>query len=134
MTNTSIAGAILAWSVALAAGAFFYGQSVQKNADQVHADRATIAQLTGIIESGKTLASDAATASKAMRAIIDSRTRANSLTTKDLEHALAKTAGNRLDCRFDADVMRQLDAARQGAAEAAAGGLRGTVSTASGAQ
>jgi hypothetical protein len=127
MTNTSIAGGILVWSISVAAGAFFYGQSVQKDADEAHASRDIITQLTDIIDTGKTLASDAAEASKAMRAITDSRTRANNLTTKDLENALAKTAGNRVDCRFDADVMRQLDAARQSAAEAAAGGLRGTV-------
>jgi hypothetical protein len=127
----TIIGALI-WSIALAAGSFFYGQSVQKDADTARVNHDTLAQLTAILDNSKNLAAEAVAASKAMRGLIALRTQSDALTTKDLQDALAKTAGNRVNCRFDDDVMHQLDAARNRATKAAAGGLRSTVPAANG--
>ena len=67
-------------------------------------------------------------ASNAMRQALAARKTQDAKSTQELKDVLAKTAGDRTDCRFDADVMRQLELARQRAANAASGGIRGAVS------
>lgn len=49
-------------------------------------------------------------------------------TTDELQKILAKTAALRAACRFDADSLRQLERARQRAADAATRGVNGTLS------
>jgi len=105
-TSPSVIVGILLWSMALASGAFFYGESVQKDHDAANANSQTITQLTDIIDSSKTLAADAVTASKAMRAIVAAHPKINMFTIKDLQDALAKTIGNRVDYRFDDGLMQ----------------------------
>jgi hypothetical protein len=58
---------------------------------------------------------------------LSSRTQYDEKVTKDLRNVLAESAATRAACRFAADVMQQLDDARQRAAQAATGGLGATL-------
>lgn len=73
-------------------------------------------------------------ASTALFQRLDDRARADRATTQDLHDALAKTASERAACRFPADVMQRLSAARQRAEAAIAGGLGAAVPAAAGAE
>lgn len=73
-------------------------------------------------------------ASTALFQRLDQRARVDWATTQELHDALAKTALSRADCRFPADVMQQLAAARERAATAIAGGLGSTLPAAGGAR
>ena len=53
-------------------------------------------------------------------------------TTDELQKILAKTASRRVDCRFDADSLQRLDAARKRAADAATRGFNPAVPDAAG--
>ncbi|RGP57278.1 hypothetical protein ASB58_00935 [Pseudomonas abyssi] len=63
---------------------------------------------------------------------MSARQQADANTTKELTDALALTAAERAQCRFDDDSMRHTAAARDRAAQAAAGGLGGAVPAAGG--
>lgn len=65
---------------------------------------------------------------------LDQHARADRATTQDLRDALAKTASERAACRFPADVMQQLSAARQRAEAAITGGLGAAVPAAGSAE
>lgn len=73
-------------------------------------------------------------ASTALLQRLDQRARADRATTQDLHDALAKTASERAACRFPADVMQQLSAARQRAEASVAGGLGAAMPAAGGAE
>ena len=85
------------------------------------ADHAT--QLNGLLESHQGLIKEAAEASKSMRQALASREQLDTTTTKELKNALTATADSRAGCVFPAVVMRQLAAASERAAQAAAGGI-----------
>ena len=127
MAKSEIALAILVWTLATAFSAFLYGKSTQADIDAAQANAQTVSALTTIISNSATLAADAAKASQAMRRLVAERSKADQQSTQELKDALIKTAGNRVDCRFDAGVMQQLSAARERAADAATGGLRHAV-------
>lgn len=128
MSKSSIALAVFIWTALVTVAAFFYGQHTQANSDTAKYNGETVSRLTDIITNSATLTADAAHASQAMRDIVNTRTSADMLTTKDLQDALAKNAPDRAGCRFDAGLMQQLTAASDRASKAAAAGLRGTVS------
>ncbi|MCC4259202.1 hypothetical protein LL270_00850 [Pseudomonas aestusnigri] len=89
-------------------------------------------QLQDLISSTEGLAEQAHVASTALNLSISARQKADANTTKELTDALALTAAERAHCRFDDDSMRHTTAARDRAAEAAAGGLGGALPTAGG--
>lgn len=86
-----------------------------------------LSRLQAVIDSTKSLAQAANAASQKLGQTISARQQADDKTTKEIRNALAATAGSRAGCVFDAGVMRQLEAARQRAAAAAAGGLGNAV-------
>lgn len=86
-----------------------------------------------MIESHKGLIQAANLASGEMNAAVVKRQAADSKTTRSMKNALAKTAGDRVDCRFDAASLQHLDDARERAAEAATRGLRGSATATAGA-
>ena len=89
-------------------------------------------QVQDLISSTEGLAEQAHVASTALNLSISARQKADANTTKELTDALALTAAERAHCRFDDDSMRHTTAARDRAAEAAAGGLGGALPTAGG--
>lgn len=89
-------------------------------------------QLQDLISSTEGLTEQAHVASTALNLSISARQQADANTTKELTDALALTAAERAQCRFDDDSMRHTAAARDRAAAAAAGGLGGAVPAAGG--
>lgn len=85
--------------------------------------QADLERLQAVIDSAKGLSEAANAASQQLGKTISDRQSADAKTTREIRDALAATAGSRAGCVFDAGVMRQLDAARQRATAAAAGGL-----------
>lgn len=108
-------------------GGYLYGHSRGVADERARANATTVKELSNIIESHQELVDATNEASKAMREALTTRTAQDTKTTTELKNALAKTAGSRIGCRFDDDVMRNLTAARERAAAAAAGGIRNTV-------
>lgn len=94
---------------------------------------ADLQAVVDMLESHKGLIQAANLASGEMNAALAKRLAADTQTTRSMKNALAKTAGDRLDCRFDAASLQHLDDARERAAEAAARGLRGSAPTTAGA-
>lgn len=108
-----------------ASGWWGYHQGHQSGALEVRAvvDSQAVANLTDLIDSQTRLIEQANQAGRALRAATATRARNDEKTTQELLDVLAKTAALRADCQFAADVMRQLQAARDRAAQAAAAGL-----------
>ncbi|GAA5784686.1 hypothetical protein [Chitiniphilus shinanonensis] len=115
------AGALVGWHFGGQAGDLRAERAERRQAD------AAVATLTQTIQTTRQLIDDANQASTALREAAAARARVDDQTTQELRRALAKTAATRLGCRFDDDVMRQLEAARDRAAAAAAHGVRGSV-------
>lgn len=124
--TAALAGLLLA--LAGAVGGAFWGyleghaQGVLAESSKRHAQ--ALQDLTNLIESHQDLIKQAGAASQAMRQAIALRVRHDEQTTKEFRDALKASAGSRAGCVFSADVMRQLAAARDRAAAAAAGGVR----------
>ena len=91
-------------------------------------DSQAVEDLNTIIQSHKDLVEEANQASLDLQAASARRARYDDNTTEELRNVLAETAGLRADVRFAAGVMHQLEAARDRAAAAAAGGLDEPVS------
>lgn len=105
-------------------GGYYYGHAQGVTAEAARRDATAVQQLTGLIDSHRTLIDQATAASRAMREATAERAALDTQTTEEFVHALSITAGSRAGCRFDAGVLRQLAAARERAAQAAAGGVR----------
>jgi hypothetical protein len=132
MSRVSIALLALVIGLAGAVGGFFYGHHTGEVAEAAKRDGQAVKDLTGLIDSHKDLIKTAGAASKAMRGAIAQRAAQDAQTTKEFKDALTVTADSRAGCVFPDDVMRQLAAARERAAEAAAFGVRGAMPGASG--
>jgi hypothetical protein len=112
-----------------AAGAFFAGMHQGAINERSKQAESTVQNLTSVLDKYKTLINDSNAASKAMRTAMATRYVFDSKTTEDFKNALAKKQADRVDCRFDAGVMHQLDIARERAATSAASGIRNPLST-----
>jgi len=123
---SQVAGLLLALAAAAGAG-YWRGHAAGQAAQQARQDHQAVAELTGIIESHTQLVEQSQAASRAMRQATARREAADQKTTEELRHALAATADSRTGCVFDDGVLRQLQAARDRAAAAAAGGVRGAL-------
>lgn len=121
--------AVLALSSAM--GGYFYGRSEGVVAEAGKRDAAAVKGLTEIIDSHVALIDQANAASRKMRGALALRADADAKTTKDFRDALALHAAARVDCVFDDGVMRQLAAARDRAAQAAARGIQSALPGAS---
>ncbi|MHA6913015.1 hypothetical protein ACQUJO_07755 [Ralstonia pseudosolanacearum] len=116
--------------LAAAVGGFLFGRHVEATEQHARAADKAIEDLTALLDASGKLIQDSQAASRQMREALTQRAEQDQKSTKELRDALAKTARNRADCRFDADSMRHIQAARNRAAAAAAGGVLGAVPTA----
>ena len=80
-----------------------------------------------MLDTTASLTAAANTASQALGQTISARQQADAKTTREIRNVLNSTASQRAGCLFDADSMRQLDAARERAATAATSGVRSPV-------
>lgn len=86
---------------------------------------AAVKTLTEFADGTRTLIGSVNKASERLAQQINARQEADEQSTEAIRDTLKKTAANRVNCVFDADVMRQLAAARERAATAATAGLTG---------
>lgn len=121
----------LAAAFAGATGGFYFGVADGRARQAGEQAAETVQSLTDVIDAHKGLVADANAASRAMRQALAARAQADLKSTRELKDALARTASSRTGCVFDDGVMRQLDAARERAAAAAAGGIRPALPAAS---
>lgn len=122
-----ITGALVAVATSFIVGrATGYGAG--QAAERAKQNQAVIKSLEDIIESSAHLVLQANAASNEMRAATARRAATDRQSTEELRRVLFDTQGDRMLCRFDADSMRIIRAAREAAANAAAGGIRGAVS------
>ncbi len=110
-----------------ASTAYTLGYAQGESAAKDKCQQAQLDSLTAVIDSAHGLTAAANTASQELGKTISARKQADAKATKEIRDALASTAPLRAGCVFDAGVMQQLDNARDRAAEAAAGGIRGAV-------
>ncbi|MDO5940624.1 hypothetical protein [Burkholderia cepacia] len=127
MTPARIALISVLLALAAAVGGFFFGRHVEATAQHARASDKTISELGALLEANQDLIRDSQDASRKMREALTQRAAQDQKSTKELRDALAKTARSRADCRFDADSMRLIQAARDRAAATAAGGVLGAV-------
>lgn len=81
--------------------------------------------LNQFIAGAKELTAQANAASQQLAQQIAARATADDQSTQEIRDALKKTAPSRVNCEFDANVMRQLTAAQQRAAAATTNGVTG---------
>ena len=131
MSRVTLALLALVIGLAGAVGGFFYGHHAGTVAESATRDGQAVKDLTSLIDSHKSLVKAAGAASKAMRGAIAQRAAQDAQTTQEFKDALTPTVDSRAGCVFPDGVMRQLAAARDRAAEAAAVGVRGAMPAAS---
>ena len=119
-------GLVIAAIVGGGAG-YLYGRHEGSQLERARIDAQSVRELTDLIESHKGLIAESASAGKGMRQALVSRRAQDQAATKELRNVLAETADRRVDCVFEPRVMRELEAARERAAQAAAGGVLGAV-------
>ncbi len=115
--------------VALAAGALGYwrGHVDGAAAEVARSDAQTVQQLTQLVDSHAELVDQASAASADLRLQMAARAAQEQRFSKDFRNALKTSNAARAGCRFDDDSVRQLGAARDRAAAAAASGSAATV-------
>lgn len=117
---------LLLAAITFAVGAFLghdHGRRIERGEQSTRA----VDQLNTMLHAQARLVGEAKAASRGMRAAAAQRAAEDARTTREFKDVLQATAGSRDGCEFPADVVRQLDAARERAAQAAAGGLRAAV-------
>ena len=109
---------------------YCYQQGLEKGRLEVRAetDRQTIEAMDAMFTNHKQMIDAANIASNRILTLTNNRQAYDQATTKTLQEVLNETAALRAACVYDADVMRQLENARQRAAKAAASGFDGAVS------
>ena len=127
MSAAKVALIALVVCLAAAVGGFFYGKHQGALAESAKRDGKAVADLTQLITSHQGLIGQANRASLALRAVVAARLEADNKFLQEFKDALKPTAASRAGCVFPADVMRQLAAARDRAAKAAASGIAGGV-------
>lgn len=127
MSRTGIA--LLALLLALAGTALGYwcGHAAGAQAAEAKHDAKAVHDMSELLASYSALVKQTSVASAALRRAMAEREKTDEVTTQELKDVLANTASTRVDCRHDAGVMRQLEAARERAARAAASGVDGAV-------
>ena len=127
MSAAKVALIALVLCLAAAVAGFFYGKHQGALAESAKRDGKAVAQLQQLITSHQGLIGQANRASLALRALAAARLEADNKFSQEFKDALKPTAASRAGCVFPADVMRQLTAARDRAAKAAASGIAGGV-------
>ncbi|MBL5859544.1 hypothetical protein JBO49_02815 [Serratia fonticola] len=88
--------------------------------------QSAVTALNSVTEDAKQLTQQANKISQLLSAQMNAFNKANEKSTEDFINALKKTAAARGNCVLDDDIMRQLNAARERSATAAATGLSGS--------
>ena len=127
MSAAKVALIALVLCLAAAVAGFFYGKYQGALAESAKRDGKAVADLTQLITSHQGLIGQANRASLALRAVVAARLEADNKFLQEFKDALKPTADSRAGCVFPPDVMRQLTAARDRAAKAAASGIAGSV-------
>ena len=127
MSAAKVALIALVVCLAAAVAGFFYGKHQGALAESAKRDGKAVADLTQLITSHQGLIGQANRASLALRAVVAARLEADNKFLQEFKDALKPTADSRAGCVFPPDVMRQLNAARDRAAKAAASGIAGGV-------
>ena len=127
MSAAKVALIALVLCLAAAVAGFFYGKHQGALAESAKRDGKAVADLTQLITSHQGLIGQANRASLALRAVVAARLEADNKFLQEFKDALKPTADSRAGCVFPPDVMRQLAAARDRAAKAAASGVAGGV-------
>ena len=127
MSAAKVALIALVLCLAAAVAGFFYGKHQGALAESAKRDGKAVADLTQLITSHQGLIGQANRASLALRAVVAARLEADNKFLQEFKDALKPTADSRAGCVFPPDVMRQLNAARDRAAKAAASGIAGGV-------
>ncbi|UUE71108.1 hypothetical protein [Pectobacterium aroidearum] len=121
-------------AVAVALVCYEAGKREGRSAAQLEQSQAEIQQaanaLNDFIVGTRDLTANANIASQQLAQQINARQAADEQSTEAIRAALKKTAELRVMCEFDADVMQQLDAARERAASAATTGIASSTSSA----
>ena len=125
MSAAKVALIALVLCLAAAVAGFFYGKHQGALAESAKRDGKAVADLTQLITSHQGLIGQANRASLALRAVVAARLEADNKFLQEFKDALKPTADSRAGCVFPPDVMRQLTAARDRAAKAAASGVAG---------
>jgi hypothetical protein len=128
--SVTYASAALALCLAAAgAGALGYSTGYTRGARDVRGEQAAqqAAQLSDQVRGMRADLQASAASSSQLRAGLARLERHQTSSTQELKNALQKNAADPVLCRFDADSMRIIDAARAAAAQAAAGGIRGAL-------
>lgn len=132
MSRTGIALLALVLAAAGTALGYWWGHAAGAQAVQAKRDADAVQGMTDLLSAHTALVKQSGAASAALRRAAAAREKADEASTQELKDVLANTAVTRADCRHDAGVMRQLEAARERAARAAASGVDGAVPGATG--
>lgn len=130
MGRSTLALAAIVFAAAGGAGGFWRGHVAGSAAEVARQDAATVHALGAQLTAHADLVKQSGDASRRLRLALVLREQNNTQTSKDLRDALDATADSRAGCTFPAGVMRQLAQARDSAAEAAASGVVGALSSA----
>lgn len=116
----AVALALLSWTLGTANG-YRQGHKAGQLKVQAETNGKAVDELQKLLAGTGRLITRANAASTELRNATAARQRADEQLLKDFDHVLKKSAAGRAGCVFDADSMRQLEAARQRASSAAAG-------------
>ena len=122
----SPAANILALLLACATGGVggtLWGQHLERK----NQDASTVAELQAVLTANSDLVKRSTEASSSIRQAVGRLHTITSKTSKGISDELQATASDRAGCVFPAGVMRGLEAARERAAQAAAGGVVGAL-------
>ena len=123
---TIILGAVLA-VVAAAATGYGFGHADGKAAQIADHNAEALRQVRDQLTAHDGLVKRSIIANKALRDAMQQRKKGDQQSSEVLTHELNSTADSRAGCVFPSGVMRELSAARDRAAEAAASGISGTL-------
>ena len=124
-STVAIAGLLVA--IAAGVGGYDYGIDQGKALEKGRQDADSLKTVTDQIAAHVDLVKQSGAASRSLRLAVAAREKVNDTTSKELGDALTATADSRAGCVFPAGVMRGLEAARERAAQAAAGGVVGAL-------
>lgn len=132
MSRSAIALGALVLALAGGAVGYWRGQADGRATTVARQDAQTVKSLTDTLAAHSDLVKKTSEASRRLRQATAQRQVVDTTTTEEMRNALALTTDSRAGCVLPAGVVQQLGAARERAAQAAAGGIVGPVPATSG--
>ena len=117
----------LALALLCGGGGYWWGHGDGEQAERGKQAISAVDTLKTTLDKHAELVDDTNQASAALRLAMAQRAASDRNFSKEFRNALKATADERADCRFDDGIVRQLGAARDRAAEAAASGSAAAV-------